>query len=155
MSLRDYSVLTDGSGRILDTSPMKTGKPALVFNPGKGWQVFEGMLGQITDSRRLEEATAKEIIENLGSVPRIPVGFYLLQDGLIAQVRDTIWDGAPWVMVYDPKVEYKELAHKFSEYEIICRIRKGRFLSSDMEEARELLIQAGQQEVTEEQGKKD
>ncbi|MEF9475642.1 MAG: hypothetical protein L0958_02880, partial [Candidatus Mariimomonas ferrooxydans] len=45
-------------GRILDSAPMDKDSWPLVFNPGKGWEPFEGTFGAIGDSKPITDEEA-------------------------------------------------------------------------------------------------
>lgn len=58
-AMDDFSRLADG--RVLDSRPMDDGSWPLVFNPRRGWETFEGTLGEITDSKPITEEEAKAL----------------------------------------------------------------------------------------------
>ena len=53
--MADFGLL--GDGRVIDLSPMREGKPPVVFESGS-WVPFKGTLGKITDSKPLTEEEA-------------------------------------------------------------------------------------------------
>lgn len=58
--MADFGRLVDG--RVIDLRPMDDGGSwPLVFNPGRGWETFEGILGEITDSKPITEEEAKAL----------------------------------------------------------------------------------------------
>jgi hypothetical protein len=63
-------------GRILDTSPMADGNPALVFDPDEpelGWVEFEGTFGELGHSMPLSAEDVRKLIA--GTYKKEPLSY--------------------------------------------------------------------------------